>query len=135
MTRAALTKFARPAGRERPASVQEVRLLLYDPRIERLELEPARERATDDFVRLRGSLRRDLLQGLATFKRRLGYELYLARPLHGDEPPHRLIDRSADRDQAVVLQDRRLALADRVGDPLAFVKLDRHAAKVVIDGM
>ena len=41
--------------------------------------------------------------------------------------------RSADRDEAVVLQDRGLVLADRFGDPLAFVELDHDAAEVVVD--
>ena len=35
----------------------------------------------------------------------------------------------------MALQDRRFALADRFGDALAFVELDRDAAKVVVDGM
>src|ERR1700722_7476166 len=101
-----------PRPKEACASLQEIRLLLDDARIERLELEPARERATHDFVGLRGGLRRNELQALAILERRLGDELHLARPLHGDEPPHRLIDRGSDRNQAVALEDRRFALPD-----------------------
>ena len=40
---------------------------------------------------------------------------------------------AADRDQAVVLQNRGLVLADRLGDPLAFVELDRDAAEIVVE--
>ena len=46
-------------------SLQQVRLLLDDARIKRLELEPARERAAHDFMGLRGGFRRNELQGLA----------------------------------------------------------------------
>src|ERR1700722_18828688 len=115
-----------PRPKEACASLQEIRLLLDDAGVERLELEPAGERVAHDFERLRGGFRRNLFQGLAIFKRRLGDELHLARPLHGDEPPYRLIDRASDRNQAVALQDRRFALADRIGYPPAVVELDRH---------
>src|SRR5580698_8023661 len=121
-----------PHHRKVGASLQEVRLLLDDARVERLELEPAREWAAHDLISLRGDVGRNELQALAVPQRRLGDELHLAGALHRDEPPHRLIDRSSDREQAVVLQDRSLLLADRFGYALALVEFDRHPAEIVI---
>ncbi len=59
----------------------------------------------------------------------IGGELHLAASLHRDEPPGRLVDALADREQAVVPQDRRLAVAERVGDALALVQFDTTPVK------
>ena len=55
-----------------------VGLLLDDARIERLELEPAREWVADNFIGLRGGLRRDLFQALARLQSRFRQQLHLA---------------------------------------------------------
>ena len=62
---------------------------------------------------------------------RLGQQLGLARALHGDEPPGRLVDRVPDGQQPVVAEDDGLVVAERVGDALALLDVEHHAGVVV----
>ena len=60
-------------------------------------------------------------------------ELSLARALHRDEPERRLVDRLADREQAVVLVDRGLAGRERGGELLAGFDLEHDGAALLGD--
>jgi hypothetical protein len=52
------------------------------------------------------------------------------------EPPRRLVDRRlADGQQAVVRQDHRLVSGERLGDPLALLEIEHHAAEVLVDAV
>ena len=82
----------------------------------------------------------DLLRGLLGLigvdehrgPRRLGQQLGLARALHRDEPPRRLVDRGLpDGQQPVVRQDDGLVPAQCVRDPLAFLEVEHDAGVVV----
>src|SRR4051812_47330015 len=85
-------------------SVEQVGLEAHDPLVQRLEAVPAGEVRPD----LAGGEPGVLLVDGAGRACRLGQQLGLARALHGDEPPRRLVDRLADREQPVVLEDHRL---------------------------
>ncbi len=64
----------------------------------------------------------DLLRLTRGHRQQLG----LARALHRDEPEGRFVDRLADREQAVVLVDRRLAGGEGGGQLLAGVDVEHH---------
>ena len=103
-----------------------------DPVVQRLEGEPAGHRAAD--------LRRGLLGLFGVDQTRLargfGEQLGLAGALHRDEPPGRLVDRRrADGQQAVVRQDGRLVVAERVRDALALLDVEHDAGVVVEHGV
>ena len=61
------------------------------------------------------------------------HQLCLARALHRDEPERRLVDRLADREQPVVLVDRRLAGRELGGELLAGLDLEHDRAALLGD--
>ena len=60
--------------------------------------------------------------------RSLGDELALASTLKRDEPPDGSVDRTAGGDQAVVLMDHRLVVAERLGHFTADFCIEYHGA-------
>src|SRR5207244_11462205 len=110
------------------SSVEQVGLLADDAGVERLEAQPA----GGVHAHLAGRALRVLAVDEHRGARRLGHELGLARALHGDEPPGGLVDAVPDSEQTVVAQDHRLALTERVGDPLAVLEVE-HGAGVVVE--
>ena len=66
----------------------------------------------------------------------LRQQLGLARALHGDEPPGRLVDRRLpDGQQPVVRQDDGLVPAERVGQSLALLEIEHDTGVVVEQGV
>src|SRR5580693_2945981 len=109
------------------ALLEEIGLLARDPVEERLEAEPAGQVRAD----LRCGQARHLRADLDRRARRGREELRLARPLHRDEPPRRLLDGVPDGQQAVVAEDGRLVAAEGVGDPLALLEVEDDPGVVV----
>jgi len=105
--------------------------LLDDPGIERLELAPTGGVLTD--------LHRRLLGHLVVYEHGvagcLGEKLGLTGPLHRDEPPRGLVDRTPDREDPVVGQNRGLIVAQSVGDSCALFVVEHHAGVVIKDRM
>jgi hypothetical protein len=63
----------------------------------------------------------------------LGEQLSLAGPLHLQIPPCRRVDRLPDGQNPVVLQDDRLRLAKRLGEPVPFRGVKDDAGEVIED--
>jgi len=87
-----------------------------DAREEGLELEPACQVASDLFPGGKGGGVIDLFWGADPFRQQLS----LTAAIHGDEPPGGLFDAVADGEQAVILENGGFALAEGLGDTLAF---------------
>src|SRR3982751_4887198 len=85
-------------------SVEEVGLVVHDLVVEGLEAEPAGQVPTDLLGREARPPGVDLERGAG----RLRHELHLARPLHRDVPPRRLVQAATDGEQTVVAEDGRL---------------------------
>lgn len=71
----------------------------------------------------------------ASFPRGVGHELHLARLLQGDIEVHGRFDAVRRDEEAVVLQDRRLAVLERCRDGFALLLVKHHAAEVVVDNV
>src|SRR5918998_52652 len=89
-----------------PVSIEQVGLVGHDLVVERLEAQPAGGGRAD----LAAGQRRALVIDRDRVAGGFGHQLDVTRAFHGDEPPGRLVDRAADREQAVVAQDRGLAV-------------------------
>src|ERR1700751_5852023 len=61
---------------------------------------------------------------------RLGEQLGVATPVHGDEPPGRLFHRLADGEQAVIPQNRRLVRTEGFSDALSLGSFVHHTCEV-----
>ena len=101
-----------------------------------LESQPALFISTDRRIRELGLLVTDenlLVPGSCTG--RIREQLSVARLVEANEPKRRGVDRLRDGQQAVILQDDRLAVPERLGDAFALLAVQHHAAEVVIDGV
>src|SRR5665213_989154 len=118
-------------GRPRVASLEQVGLLADDPVEQGLEAEPAGHVAPYLATGQSSHVRVDEDGGT----RRLGHQLGLAGPLHGDEPPGRLVDRVAHGHEPMVAQDGCLVVSQGMGDALALLDVHHHAGVVVEHGV
>ena len=107
-------------------SLKQVRLLARNAVPHGLELEPARQRYANLRMRQLGGLMRNLARLSGGFRQ----QLRLARTVHRDEPPRRLVHGMPDGEQAVIAQNRSLFVAQRLGDAVAFVRLVDHSAVI-----
>lgn len=113
--------------------VEKIRLLFQNARVERLELKPSAERRADDLISLLCGLFRNHLEFLPGVSScGFCHQLHLARTVHGNEPPCRLVDGLAHREKAVILQDGRLVRTERFRDLLSLVEIDRDPAVIVV---
>src|SRR2546429_8212199 len=121
----------RPRRERGPAacceSVEQVGLLPHDLVVQRLKAEVPGDVRAD----LRGRELRYLGLDQHGIPRRRREQLRLAGPLHRDEPPRRLVDGVADREQAVVAQDDGLAATEGVRQALALLEAEDAAREAV----
>src|SRR5262249_39822748 len=108
-------------------SVEQVRLALGDRPVQRAEVELSRGRRADLLAGRPGIRSADRLRRSG----RPGQQLRIATAIHGDEPPGRLFDRVTDRQQAVVSEDHRLAVAERGRDAPALARIEYYAGVVL----
>src|SRR5579859_7802027 len=111
----------------RRRSLKQIRLLPRDALPQRLELEPSHQRRSDLRVR---ELRR-FVGNLARLARRFREQLRLAGAVHGDKPPRRFVHGLPHGQQAVIAQDARLFVPQRLGNAVAFIRLVDHARVIV----
>src|SRR6185503_15586334 len=105
-------------------SVEEVRLLASYSRPQRLELKPAGFVTADLLLSEDSILMGDLDRSPCCF----GQQLSLTAALHGYEPPGRFVDSPAHGQQAVILQDEGLLVAQSLGDAGSFCRLIHNAS-------
>ena len=101
---------------------------------QRLRAKVSSGRRAHRLVRKRGVRFVDL-DGLAaaTSSRSVRQQLRVAAFLQTHEPEHALLDALADRQQAVVLQQRRLLLAQRLRDVLALLLGEDDPVELLVD--
>src|SRR5882757_5377524 len=121
------TFVSSPASGSGMKLLEEIRLLAGDAVVQRLEAEPAREVRADLAAGEFSHVGVDQYRSACG----LGHQLGMAGPLHGDEPPRRLLDRMADGEQAVVAQDCGLVVAEGVRDALALLEVKDDAGVLV----
>ena len=93
---------------------------MFDDRlVERLELEPAGNGRSYYLARVKSGFVRDMDGWCDSFR----HHLSVATAIHGDEPPSGFVDGLADREEAVILQDSRFAIAESGGNAIGFVDL------------
>ncbi len=68
-------------------------------------------------------------------RRRIGEQLSLARPLEANEPEGRLIHGLANREDAVILEDRGLSISEGGSDPSSLFLVYHDTPEVSIDAV
>ena len=108
-------------------SVKQIRLFARDALPQRLKLKPSGDMGAN----LPSRNKRIFAIDRNRFPRRLRQKLCLAAPVHGDEPPNRLIHRFAHGEQSVIAQDRRFPRAECARNALALTRVIHDAGEIV----